>query len=227
MIGAVPEDKGIQIEQMVSADRKNMTITVTQKFATEIGKARWSEGKVTSMVYNGQYMDNMNSTASFTVNKNGWYTVFLETNSSVAFNKDLEHYVYFYVSGIGEGAKEGVTYKSNNLKYKLVKKGFDGTGTVMVTGVVKQKASVTIPEMITLKGQSYKVVKISSKAFYKKSKIKNITIKSTYITSIGKNAFKGINKKAVFKVPKKQYKAYKKLLTPKTGFAKKQMKIKK
>lgn len=227
MIGAVPEDKGVQIEQAVSADRKNMTITVTQKFATELGKAKWSEGKVTNMVYSGQDMDNTNSTASFTVNKNGWYTVFLKTESSVAFNKDVEHYIYINVGGIGEGAKKGVTYKSNNLKFKLVKKGFDGTGTVMVTGVVKAKASVTIPEMVTLNGQRYKVVKISSKAFYQKSKVKNITIKSTYITSIGKNAFKGINKKAVFKVPKNKYKAYKKLLTSKTGFAKKNMKIKK
>ena len=92
---------------------------------------------------------------------------------------------------------------------------------------MKAKKSVSIPAAVAIRGQSYKVVKIGSKAFYKKSKIKNITIKSKNITSFGKNAFKGINKKAVFKVPKSKYKNYKKLLNSKSGFAKKTMKIKK
>lgn len=51
--------------------------------------------------------------------------------------------------------------------------------------------------------------------------------KKTYtVTSIAKNAFKGIYKKATFKVPKKQLKKYKKLIQKKkTGF-KKTMKVK-
>lgn len=225
MIGAIPEDQGVIIEQTASADRKKITISVTQKFAAEVKNAKWCEGKVSSMVYQGEEMDTVDS--SFTVDKNGWYTVLLETKSSVAFNKDIKYYAYVNVTGIGQGAKKGVTYESNNLKYKLVKEGFDGTGTVMVTGMVKKKTSVTIPDTVKLKGQSYKVVKINSKAFYKKNKLKKVTIKSKGITSIGKNAFKGINKKAVFKVPKNKYEAYKKLLTSKTGFAKKTMEIKK
>lgn len=225
MIGVIPENQGVVIEQTASADRKQVTVTVTQKFATKIGKAKWCEGKVSSMVYQGEEMDTVNS--SFTVNKNGWYTIFLESESSVAFNKDIEYYAYINVTGIGQGVKKGVTYKSDNLKYKLVKEGMDGAGTVMVTGMVKPKASVTIPGTVKLEGQLYKVVKINSKAFYQKSKIKKVTVKSKSITSIGKNAFKGINKKAVFKVPKDKYKDYKNLLTAKTGFAKKTMKIKK
>ena len=51
-------------------------------------------------------------------------------------------------------------------------------------------------------------------------------MKSTTLKSVGKNAIKGINKKATIKVPKKQLKAYKKLFTKKTGY-KKTMKIKK
>ena len=43
---------------------------------------------------------------------------------------------------------------------------------------------------------------------------------------VGKNAIKAIYKKATIKVPKKQYKKYKKLFSKKTGF-KKSMKIKK
>lgn len=222
MIGAVPVDQAVEVKQTVSTNRKKVTITVTQKFATELRGAKWYEGKLTSMPSGAQ---NLNSSNSFTVEKNGWYTVELNSKSS-AWNKEIYHYIYINVTGIGKGAKKGVTYKSNNLKYQLVKEGFDGTGTVMVTGMVKEKSSVTIPKKVVILGESYKVVKINSKAFYKKSKVKNVTIQSTYLTSIGKNAFKGINNKAVIKVPKSKYKAYKKMLTAKTGFAKKTMKIK-
>ncbi|MDE5778887.1 MAG: leucine-rich repeat domain-containing protein [Lachnospiraceae bacterium] len=224
MIGAVPVEKAVEVEQTTSADRTKMTVTVTQKFATELEKAQWCEGKVTKMPQQSQKLDNTNS---FTVDKNGWYTVLLQSTRTYYWNEGIEHYVYINVTGIGEGAKKGVTYKSNNLKYKLVKKGGEGAGTVMVTGMVKQKSSITIPQTVKIKGQSYKIVKINSKAFYKKSKVKKVTIQSTYITSIGKNAFKGIHKNAVFKVPKSKYKTYKKMLTSKIGFAKKTMKIKK
>ncbi len=226
MIGAVPEEKAVEVHQTASADRKKMTITVTQKFATELREAEWCEGKRTSinMPYSSKRLDQTNS---FTVDKNGWYTVHLKSESSVGFNKEIDYYVYVNVTGISEGAKKGITYKSNNLKYKLVKEGFDGTGTVMVTGMVNAKSSVTIPQKVIIQGESYKVVKINSKAFYKKSKVRKVTIQSKYLTSIGKDAFKGINKKAVFKVPNSKYKAYKKMLTAKTGFLKKTMKVKK
>ena len=56
--------------------------------------------------------------------------------------------------------------------------------------------------------------------------MKKVTIKAAKLKSIGKNAFKGIYKKATFKVPKKQLKKYKKLIQKKkTGF-KKTMKVK-
>lgn len=57
--------------------------------------------------------------------------------------------------------------------------------------------------------------------------MKKIAIKATGIQSIGKDAFKSINPKATFNVPKKSYSKYKKMLTKKTGFVKKTMKIKK
>ena len=46
------------------------------------------------------------------------------------------------------------------------------------------------------------------------------------IAKIGKNAFKGIHKKAVFVVPKKAKKKLRKKLTAKVGFQRKTMKIK-
>ena len=70
------------------------------------------------------------------------------------------------------------------------------------------------------------VAKIGKKAFYGCKKLKTITIKSKKLNSksVGAQAFKGLHKKAVIKVPKKQKKAYTKWLRKK-GITKK-MKIK-
>lgn len=121
-------------------------------------------------------------------------------------------------------ALKGITYTKGNLKYKVVTDYINGKGTVMVTGMKKNASSVTIPKTVKLESYNYKVVKINSNAFKGKSKLKKITIKSTYLTSVGKNAIKGINKKAVIKVPKSKLKSYKKLFKSKTGY-KKTMKI--
>ncbi len=61
------------------------------------------------------------------------------------------------------------------------------------------------------------VESIGKYAFYKCTKLKKITIKTTELSSetIGKNAFKGIHKKAKIKVPKKCLKKYKRLLKKK------------
>lgn len=68
--------------------------------------------------------------------------------------------------------------------------------------------------------------KIGKEAFYNCKKLKKITIKSSSIKSVGKNAIKNIDKKAAIKVPKKQLSKYKGLSKSKTGY-KKTMKIKK
>ena len=101
-------------------------------------------------------------------------------------------------------------------------------------------AKVTIPATVTVDGKTYKVtsiaakafygnttikkvtigsniVKIGKAAFYKCKNLKKVTIKSTKLTtkSVGAKAFKGIYKKAQFKVPKKLLKTYKKMLIKK------------
>ena len=55
------------------------------------------------------------------------------------------------------------------------------------------------------------VTTIGKKAFAGCKNLKKITVKSRKLTKVGKKAFKGINKKAVIKVPKKCRKAYTKL----------------
>jgi len=64
-----------------------------------------------------------------------------------------------------------------------------------------------------------KTTKIGANAFYGCKKLKTITIKATKLTTktVAKNAFKGLSKSTVIKVPKKQLKAYKKLFKSK-GF---------
>ncbi|MBE5872218.1 MAG: hypothetical protein E7294_13355 [Lachnospiraceae bacterium] len=70
----------------------------------------------------------------------------------------------------------------------------------------KKLTGFTIPKTVTT---------IGAKAFYNAKNLKKITVKSTVLKKVGKNAFKGIHKKAVIKVPKKQKKAYQKLLKKK------------
>lgn len=103
-----------------------------------------------------------------------------------------------------------------------------------------KKKSVVIPSSITQNGTTYKVTSISAKAFKKDKKLKkivipstvtsigkqafygckslkNVTIKTTKLTSksIGSKAFKGLNRKATIKVPAKKYKLYKSVLKKK------------
>ncbi len=117
-------------------------------------------------------------------------------------------------------APKGGIYKKGNLKYKVTDNRTGGKGTVEVMGVVKQKKSVTIPKTIKIGKYNYKVTSIGKKAFYRKKKIKKITISSTVIKKIGSRALKGIDKKARIKVPKSKKKAYKRMLK-KAGLGKK------
>ena len=115
---------------------------------------------------------------------------------------------------------KGVSYQVTNATGK--------NPTVAYAGSKKQKASVTIPATVTINNVTYKVTsiaanafknnkklkkvvigknitKIGKKAFYGCSKLKNITVKTTKLTkkNVGSQAFKGIHKKATFKVSKK------------------------
>ena len=112
------------------------------------------------------------------------------------------------------------------------------------------KTNIVIPNTVKYKNKSYKVVSVAPKAFYNKSKLKkvyinanittlgkdcfakckklnSITFKGSKPPKIGRNAFKNINKKAKFYVPKKAYAKYRKTLTSKTGFNKSMKIVKK
>ncbi|MBR6403449.1 MAG: leucine-rich repeat protein [Eubacterium sp.] len=76
----------------------------------------------------------------------------------------------------------------------------------------KNIRSVIIPEKVNINGKPYKVTSISKDAFKNCKKLKKIVIKTTSLKKIGSNAFKGINPKAKFKLPKKKFAKYKKMI---------------
>ena len=65
-----------------------------------------------------------------------------------------------------------------------------------------------------------KVKTIGKEAFSGCKKLKTVKIKSTGLKKAGKKAFKGTGSKITFKISKKKFKAYKKLLS-KTSVSKK------
>ncbi len=83
---------------------------------------------------------------------------------------------------IRKGAELPETFTKNNLKYKITK------GTAAVTGVVKSKASVKIPDTVKVNGKVIKVTAIANNAFKKDGKLTTVTIGKN-VKTIGKNAF--------------------------------------
>ena len=116
--------------------------------------------------------------------------------------------------------KLGKTVKIGGISYKITainKNAFKG---------YKYLKSVTIGDNITTIGNSAfegckalttvklgkGVTKLGSKVFYKDAKLKNITITSKKLKTVGKNGCNGIHKKPVVKLPKSKYTKYVKLL---------------
>lgn len=128
--------------------------------------------------------------------------------------------------------KAGTKYTVAGCQYKVIKAGAE----VSLVGTNKTAKSVTIPAVIKVKGVTYKVTsigtkafngskkltkvtvganikKISNNAFFKCKSLKTVIIKSVLLTkkTASKRAFKGVGKKMVIKVPKKVKKAYVKI----------------
>ena len=136
--------------------------------------------------------------------------------------------------------KSGIYFKISNSSKKYLEYLYP----------TSSKTNIVIPNTVKYKNKSYKVVSIAPKAFYNKSKLKKVCINANITTlgkdcfakckklnsitfkgskppKIGRNAFKNINKKAKFYVPKKAYAKYRKTLTSKTGFNKSMKIVKK
>ena len=129
---------------------------------------------------------------------------------------------------------KGTVLKTGGIKYTVIVAAKNKTGQVSLSKG-KNTASVTVPATIKLNGFTYSVTQIGnsafakssklkkviigknvsiigSKAFYQCKNLKTIRIKSTILKKVGAKAFSGTHKKLVIQVPKKQKKAYTKLL---------------
>lgn len=127
----------------------------------------------------------------------------------------------------------GKRIKSKSATYQITSVGKNRTVTLMKLNHNKYKKYV-ISDTIKYKGKSYKITGIADNALKKQTKLKSVTIgknisvigknafygdkelkdimvKSVRLKTIGKNAFRGINKNAIIKVPDKKYMHYKKL----------------
>ena len=138
--------------------------------------------------------------------------------------------------------QKNAVYTVSRLKYKISSADTSGNGTVVFTGATDKAArkALTIPTTVKIGGKSFRVTAIGTsamsgakklttvkiganimtvgaKAFYGCSKLSNVTIFGTKLTTAktGANAFKGIRSNCRFKVPASRVSAYKKLLRAK------------
>lgn len=129
----------------------------------------------------------------------------------------------------GDMDRIGYTHNAGSLSYTIVKKAGTKQGNVFVKKARNKKlTSVVIPKKVKIGKKWYKVTGIARNAFKGCKSLKKITIKTKNLKKVGKNAIKGIKKKAKIICPKKKkiyIKKYKKLFKKNTGY-RKTMKIK-
>ena len=163
--------------------RKTFRISVLKGKTYTVGRFRY---KVTDPAVNGKGTVTVVGT---TYKKTDSKFTSLTVPESVAIGG-----VKFKVSAVGAKAFSG---------FKKLKKVRLGDGVVNVGA----NAFSACPALVSVElGKNTKV--IGSKAFYKCSKLSGVTISSKKVVRIGKNAFSGIKKTAVIKLPRAKYKSY-------------------
>lgn len=139
--------------------------------------------------------------------------------------------------------KKNKVYTVGDYKYKITDARTNGKGCVALAGVksnaVKKKLKkINVAATVRIGGKIFKVTSVGSaacqgcskvanvtigsnvkeigpKAFYNCKKLKKITIKTSKLNLVGKDALKNIHAKAVIKAPKRKLKTYRKLLKTK------------
>ena len=123
---------------------------------------------------------------------------------------------------------KGTLAKNSKAVYRILSE--KKKTAVLVRFCNKNAKSAVIPASVRGyrdgKKISYEVVAVDQKAFAGCKNLKKLRIESKKLQKIGRNAFQGIYRKAVFILPSSCRKQYKKLFTAKTGYQKKTMKLK-
>lgn len=157
------------------------------------------------------------------------YSDNIDAGTATAFINGIGNYTGSISTTFEIDVVTGTTHTVSANKYKVT--GKDSVAFIGLSNKMVKK--VTIPSIVEIGGKKFKVTtvadkalkgckvtnvtvgsnvsKIGKEAFRNTSKLKKITIKTTKLKSVGKNALKGIYSKATIKVPKKKYAAYKKL----------------
>lgn len=139
----------------------------------------------------------------------GGYRVTAIAKNAFKNNKKLKSIVISdNITTIGDNAFSGCT----NLQTVVIGKNVKTIGAKAFYKCTKIK-KIVIPASVN---------KIGKQAFFGCKKLKSVTIETTKLNNkkVGAKAFKGTNKKATFKVPKKKLSAYKKLLKSKGASSK-------
>ncbi|WP_026671064.1 leucine-rich repeat protein [Butyrivibrio sp. AE3006] len=152
------------------------------------------------------------------------------------FQNPTSAYVRLSANGTVERIVRDKQFTENNCSYTWI-----NDEEVAFTGVTTKSKSVYIPDTVTHQGFTYKVTKVADKAlfnngkvtsvtvganvksigksaFEKCKKLKKVKINSTVLSSLGKKAFKKNSAKLTVKLPKAQYRSYKRLFK-KAGMA--------
>lgn len=138
------------------------------------------------------------------------------------------------------GTTVGSVYTRKNMRYRIL----SNSSVMLIKALDTSKKVIKIPASVKIGGKTYKVTaigtkafqgcksltavtigknvkSIGNKAFYGCKKLKRVTIQSGKLQTIGKAAFKNIQKEAVFRIPSSKKAAYKKLLKKRVGVSQK------
>lgn len=107
--------------------------------------------------------------------------------------------------------KKGDKFTYESAEYKVLSVSKKNVKVQYVKPADEEAQTAEIPEKFTRGSYKYTVTALGAKAFSECTSLKKISIQSTKITTVKKNAFKGIDDTAEIEVPKAKYSKYKKL----------------
>lgn len=197
--------------------------------------------KATTPLFNFEVIDPQIAT----VTDAGVVTGISEGSTYVVVRSENENVTKYCKVTVKKPVTKGAIYTANGVEYRVTKVASEkATGGVTVIGVSNRKCNaITVPNTIKLKSRTYSVsaigknalknlkklqvvtigknVKtIGASAFQGDKKLKRVYLYTKKLKEIDKNALKGIYSNCQINVWKQNAKAYKKLLTKKTGFRK-------
>ena len=176
-----------------ASDSKEASVQ-TNTTQTSLAKAKVKLSK-TSYSYNGQAKKPTVTVTlnGKTLNKGTDYTISYKSNKNIGTAKVTIKGIGAYKGSVSKDftikAKKGTTVTVGKYKYT-----FTGTTTVAFAGIVSTRTTkVTIANTVKIGGKTFQVTSIADKALYNKTKVSSVTI-GTNVTSIGKEAFKNCKK---------------------------------